>query len=67
MKCKHAIITGGDFVPYGMGSAQLPDSAECDNPAVPEDEIDDLPCDESCPYFEPDERSDTDVYRNEVL
>jgi hypothetical protein len=59
MTCKHAIITGGDIVPYGMSGAQLPGFVECDNPNVPEEEIDDLSCDESCPYFEPsnDERS----------
>jgi hypothetical protein len=37
-----------------MTWANLPEYAECDNPNVPEDEIDDLPCDESCPYFEED-------------
>jgi hypothetical protein len=52
MNCKHGIATGGDIVPYGMSGAQLPDFVECDNPNVPEEEIDDLPCDESCPYFE---------------
>ena len=51
-RCKHAIITGGDCVPYGSTVAYLPDFAECDNPAVPEDKIDDLECGETCPYFE---------------
>lgn len=66
MKCKHVIITGGDFVPYGMGSVQLPDYSECDNPTVPEDEIDYLPCDESCPYFEAEEPQDDERSGNRV-
>jgi hypothetical protein len=58
--CKHAIITGGDYVPYGMGTVQTPDYAECDNPVVPEDEIDDLECDETCPYYEADDTEESD-------
>ena len=57
-KCKHAIVSGGDYVPYGSSGAYLPETVECDNPAIPPCEEDDLQCNEKCPYFEPQERGD---------
>ena len=51
-KCKHAIVSGGDYVPYGSSGAYLPETFECDNPAVPTHEEDELICSENCPYHE---------------
>ncbi len=55
--CKHAVITGGDNVPYGMGYARLPECLEMCN--APETELlsdteyeNFLEQDHSnCPYF----------------
>ena len=30
--CKHLTVEGGDWVPYGMGSTQLPTNSYCEHP-----------------------------------
>lgn len=51
MRCRFAVITGSDYVPYRSTGTYQPNYTECDNPDVPEIEV--WPCDESCPYYEP--------------
>ena len=50
-KCKHAIVSGGDYVPYGSSGAYLPETIECDNPAVSENELENISCGENCQYY----------------
>ena len=55
--CAYAIKSGGDFVPYGMGSAQLPFTYECDcdDPRMDKLMESDLEAllenSENCPYW----------------
>ena len=48
--CKYAIVSGGDRVPYGSSGAYLPETIECDNPALSEDEFGSISCSDNCPY-----------------
>jgi hypothetical protein len=50
--CKHAIVYGGDLVPYGNDNVPLPYEIECDNPIVSDDELDYIECGKTCPYYE---------------
>ena len=57
--CKDAVEEGGDWVPYGMGSTQLPTYMVCnsDNPAInwddPNFNLESLADNGECPYFNP--------------
>jgi hypothetical protein len=57
--CKYAIISSGDFVPYGMGKVQMPNSVDCDNQkAIDDENFYNIECDENCPYYEEGEADD---------
>jgi hypothetical protein len=56
--CKHAVITGGDNVPYGSGYARLPEYLEeCNSSEITDSEYEQfIEQDHSnCPYFVPKE------------